>query len=216
MAETALSTQAAELSDEALIAGILGGETHLFEVIVRRHGRRLHRTAVSVLHDEHEAEDVVQESFFSAYLHLRQFEGKALFATWLTRIAFYNALARKARHRRENLVPTDPAELFATFVHRAPNPEDVAANRQYARVVQSAIGDLPPVYRDVLLMREVEELDTEQTAARLKISESNVKVRLHRARHMLRKLVDDLTRPDPWHLPQVSQPLPAGMQSGVN
>lgn len=194
-----------DVPDETLIAATLAGEEHMFTEIVRRYSRRLHRTAVSILRDEFEAEDVVQETFFNAYLHLRQFEGKALFATWLTRIAFYNALAHKARHRRENIAPVDPAELFDTFVHRAPNPEDFATHRQYARMVESAIRDLPAAYREVLMLREIEELDTAETASRLHITESNVKVRLHRARHMLRALVESVTRRDPW---PVGQTLP--------
>ena len=209
MAETSPNDARSKMSDEALVAAVLAGEPYMFDEIVRRYGRRLHRTAMSVLRDEFEAEDVVQEAFLSAYLHLRQFAGKALFATWLTRIAFYNALARKARHRRENIVPTDPAELFATFVHQAPSPEDVVAKRQYARVVESAIAELPASYRSVLLTREVEELDTEQTAARLKLTESNVKVRLHRARQMLRRRVESATRSTTIPLTECWQRLPA-------
>lgn len=198
------------LSDESLVAGILGGNVAMFEVLVRRYSQRLHRTAVSVLRDEHEAEDVVQETFFNAYQHLDQFEGKSLFSTWLTRIALYNALARKGRRQRENTVAGDPSEIFDTLPHHVANPEDVAMHREYAKVVKLAMDGLPDAYREVLWLREIEELDTEQTAARLDISESNVKVRLHRARTMLRKMVDRLTRRETWPAAQPCVLAPAG------
>src|SRR5690349_8533468 len=92
--------RASVLSDEALVREILTGRTALFEILMRRHNERLYRAARAILRDDGEAEDVMQQAYVNAYAHLRQFDGRASFATWLTRIAVYEALARIRRRRR--------------------------------------------------------------------------------------------------------------------
>src|SRR4051812_5056945 len=94
--------QASTLSDGEVVALVLAGETCLFEILFRRHNQRLYRVARSVLRDEAEAEDVMQQAYVEAYSHLGQWQGRAQFGTWLTRIAYREALARARRRRREN------------------------------------------------------------------------------------------------------------------
>src|SRR5215216_4246339 len=97
------------LSDEDIVARVLEGQTALFEVIMRRHNERLYRAARAILRDDREAEDVMQQAYVNAYAHLRQFDGRAKFATWLTRIAVHEALARARRRGRYQ--PLDDEDL---------------------------------------------------------------------------------------------------------
>ena len=174
-------------TDEEVVSRILAGQTELFELIVRRHSRKLHRVAIAVVRNEGDAEDVVQDAFCSAFQHLSQFAQRASFTTWLTRIALYRALAHLRSKRYE--VPLEDGEGHprATFVHRGPNPEQMFCSNERTRILHSAIQALPPHYRRVLLMRDIDEVDTAATARKLRLTPTNVKVRLHRARTMLRR-----------------------------
>jgi RNA polymerase sigma-70 factor, ECF subfamily len=174
-------------SDEQIVARILGGEIELFEIIVRRHSRQLYRVAISVLRNDCDAEDVVQDTYVSAYQHLKQFAGRANFITWLTRIALYRALARLRSRRREVPLDDDQTREWLWLVHRGPSPEQNLSARETAKLLNSAIRALPENYRRVLVLRDIQEIDTAATARQLRISETNVKVRLHRARAMLRQ-----------------------------
>lgn len=174
-------------TDEEIIARVLAGETELFEVIVRRHSRKLYRVAISVVRNESDAEDIVQDTFFSAYQHLGQFAGRANFTTWLCRIALYRALADLRSRRRELSLDEEPEQQFPALAHRGPNPEQSLCAKEAARLLHSAIRAMPENYRRVLLMRDLDEVDTATTARELHLTETNVKVRLHRARTMLRR-----------------------------
>src|SRR5262249_52327940 len=99
-AEESLQTARSELSDEEVVVRIRAGDRRLFALLMRRHNQRLYRAARSILRDEAEAEDVVQETYVSAFVHLDQFNGSARFSTWLTRIAVHEALRRSKRRRR--------------------------------------------------------------------------------------------------------------------
>jgi RNA polymerase sigma-70 factor, ECF subfamily len=178
------------LSDEQVVTRVLAGQTALFEVLMRRHNERIYRAARAILRDEHEAEDVMQQAYVNAYSHLRQFDGRSKFSTWLTRIAVHEALARQRRgNRYQELEPMselegDPMDRFASL---ALNPEQQASNSQVRRLLEEAIEQLPDAYRTIFVLRDVEEMSTADAADVLEISEENVKVRLHRARALLRK-----------------------------
>lgn len=161
------------------------GEAGAFAELMRRHNQRLFRLARAVVRDDREAEDVVQEAYVRAFTHLDRFEGRARFATWLSRIALHEALARVRRGRRfaalgeEETVSDLPASLPR-------GPEERAANRELAAALAAAVDALPESHRAVFVLREVEGLSTAETAEVLGLSEPNVKVRLHRARAALR------------------------------
>lgn len=177
-------------TDEEIVALVLGGQIQAFEIIVRRHGKRLFATALMVLRDEAEAEDIVQDTYVSAYEHLNQFAGRARFSTWLTRIALYKSLAKvSSRTRTQPLEYRDSeGEVRQIAVpDTSPNPEQALADKQQANLLYAAIQSLPDNYRRVVLLREIQGADTQATARRLHITPSNVKVRLHRAHHMLRR-----------------------------
>ena len=173
-------------TDEEIVTRILSGEEQHFEILVRRHSARLHRIAVSVLRDSMEAEDVVQDTYLSAYRHLRQFEGRSKFSTWLSRIAVRFAWLRSAQRARQVSVEPEDA-VFQNLAAHSAGPEQTVTAREEATRVALAMKSLPEKYRAVLVVRELHDSDTAATAQHLRISESNVKVRLHRARALLRK-----------------------------
>jgi RNA polymerase sigma-70 factor, ECF subfamily len=180
------------LPDEEVVRRVLQGETALFELIMRRYNQRLYRVARAILRDDAEAEDVMQDAYVRAYEHLAQFAGRSQFATWLTRIAIHEALARSRRRRRtEQLGANDGSEVAANgeanLEARTLNPEQQLSVAELGRALEDAILSIPDQYRLVLMMRDVEQLNTEETAAALALTEENVKVRLHRARAMVRK-----------------------------
>ena len=182
------------LSDEEVIARVLEGETSLFEIVMRRYNQLLYRVARSILRNDSEAEDVMQDAYVRAYGHLDQFAGKAKFSTWLTRIAVNEALARQRRGNRfQELEPMserdgDPMDGFASM---ALTPEEQVSNSEIRSLLEEAVEELPDDYRTVFMLRDIEEMSTTDTANALEITEENVKVRLHRARALLRKSLYD-------------------------
>ena len=178
--------QVAEWTDEEVVTRVLQGNQELYEVLVRRHTSRLYRAAVSILRSASDAEDVVQDAFVSAFQHLGQFAGRAKFSTWLTRIAVHRAL-EVAQGRREESLDVPEQDYKATLRSRGRNPEQNAAAREAKELLDEALARLPEIYRDVVVMRYLHETDTAETAENLNITESNVKVRLHRACSMMRR-----------------------------
>ena len=176
------------LSDEEVIARVRLGETAVYEIIMRRYNRRLFRIARSILRSNHEAEDVVQEAYVRAYLHLDQFAGKALFATWLTKIAIYEALARAKRDNRLEAIATPKGDKpeMRKLQSFAPDPEMQVLTCEARAFLEAAVDTLPETYRSVFMMREIEEMTTAETAECLEITEEAVKMRLHRARELVR------------------------------
>ncbi|HXU30890.1 MAG TPA: RNA polymerase sigma factor [Thermoanaerobaculia bacterium] len=191
-----------ELSDEELARRIVSGEKELFELLMRRHNQRLFRVARGVVDSDLEAEDVLQDAWVRSYEHLAEFRGEAQLTTWLSKIALYEALARKRRARRfvglasaDRTPAEDPWMSGMSEVDEpeaaTPNPEQAAWSGELRAALERAVGAMPSRYRAVFLMREVEGLSTAETAASLDLSLEAVKVRLHRARARLR---DDLER----------------------
>ncbi len=173
------------LTDEEIVHRVSAGDVQMFEVLMRRYNQRLYRAARAILQDDAEAEDAVQQAYLNAYRHLNQFEGRARFSTWLTRIAVYEALARRRR------VAGNPAcsenALAETAASPSPDPERQAYGKELSVLLQSALAKLPDGYRSVFMLREVEGLSTAETARHLRISEATAKTRLHRAKGLLQR-----------------------------
>jgi len=184
----AVPLQPAEQSDEHIVQQVLEGNTALFELIMRRHNERLYRAARAITRDEREAEDVMQQAYVNAFSNLRQFKGHAQFATWLTRIAINEALARvRSRGRYEPLDDeTSNVERFMSW-NSTPDPERQAFTGELRDLLEWAIDTLPDGAREVFVLRDVEGLTTAETAASLGVSEDVVKTRLSRARGTLRR-----------------------------
>ena len=188
--------QLEQWTDEQVIERVLAGETAAFEIVMRRYNQRLYRVARAILRDDHEAEDVMQDAYVRAYQHLAQFAGRARFSTWLIRIAVHEALARKRRRQRlESLdAITGPSGELVMPAPNSLNPESCASASELHHLLEEVILALPEDYRTVLVMRDVEEMSTAEAAEVLEITEENAKVRLHRARALLRKELYARTR----------------------
>ena len=177
------------IADLEVVRRVLAGETELFEIIMRRYNQRLYRATRAILGDDAEAEQVMQEAYVLAYTHLAQFAEKAKFSTWLTKIAVNEALGRLKRRSRfvdlDSLAESEKGKRMLTSVERT--PEQKVLNSELKNLLENAVESLPERYRSVLVMRDVEEMDTAETSECLAISEETVKVRLHRARALMRK-----------------------------
>jgi len=174
-------------SDEEVVGRVLAGEAALFEILMRRHNQRIYRIVRGILDDDGEAEDVMQDAYVRAYQHLGQFEGRSTFVTWLTRIAMHEAFARLERLKRHTSLDDDVLTDMKLTLASTDNPERDAANRELRVALEAAILSLPPKYRSVVMVRDVEEMSTAEAASVLEISEEAVKVRLHRARALVRR-----------------------------
>jgi RNA polymerase sigma-70 factor (ECF subfamily) len=181
--------QWAALSDEQVVSEVLAGQTALFEVLMRRHNERVYRAARSIVKDEREAEDVMQQAYVNAYSHLRQFDGRSKFSTWLTRIAIHEALARVRQRRRYTSLDCDDRSTleFPMQVTSSPDPERQAIARELGALMESAIDRLPDGIREVFMLRQVEGMNTAEVAGALNVTDDVVKTRLSRARATLRR-----------------------------
>jgi RNA polymerase sigma-70 factor (ECF subfamily) len=186
-APTAAPTAA--LSDAEVVARVRAGERALFEVLLRRHDRRVYRAVRSILRDEDEVEDAMQQTWVQVYLHLGDFQGNAAFSTWLVRIAANEALQRV--RRRGPLAPVPVSENEEEPMSPGEDPEARAEAREAIRLVERAVDALPPHHRLVFMLRDVEGLSTAETADVLGIAEDAAKVRLFRARAALRRTLEE-------------------------
>lgn len=179
-----------QATDESIVERVRGGDTALYEILMRRHNQRLYRTIRAIVREDGDVEDVMQQSYLDAYLHLDQFRGAARFATWLTRIAVHRAI-RHSQRRGLRLVTADEE---SDPVQQAPavtiDPEHAMYGHELRVVLEGLIAKLPDPFRIVFVMREVEGLSTAETAACLEINEETVKTRLHRAKRLLKEQVD--------------------------
>ena len=187
----------ASLDDDALLRRIRAGDRDAFTDLMRRYNRRLYRVARSVLRDDAEAEDALQDAYLQAYRALPAFRGESALGTWLTRIVVNAALMRQRKTGRL----ADVIELGADFgsddaaVPRPANerldepaqPELAALRAQTRRLIETGIDKLPAAFRTVFMLRAVEELTVEETATTLDIPEATVRTRYFRARAMLRE-----------------------------
>jgi RNA polymerase sigma-70 factor (ECF subfamily) len=177
-----------ELSDQEVVRRVIEGEPALFEILMRRYNRRLFRVTRSIVTNELEAEDIVQDAYVRAYEHLNQFEGRARFSTWLTKIAIYEAYARV---RRTDYKKVDSISLLEgeglDVKSKGRDPEQQTYDGELKMVLEKAFDALPDDYRSVFMLREIEGLSTAEAAECLEISEENVKTRLHRARALLQR-----------------------------
>lgn len=203
----------AGVPDVELVRRVIQGDHAAYELVMRRYNRRMFRAARSIVTDDSEAEDVVQEAYVRAYVNLHQFEGPSGLGSWLTRIASNEALGRLRRGKRvvflEDHVKAnhdthdgnDPDSEESTACFRA-GSEKMAVSDELCRVLEDAIDELPGNFRAVFMLRAVEGLSVVETAESLSLRPATVKTRFHRARKLLQKYLAD----------QVVDQLPAAFQ----
>jgi RNA polymerase sigma-70 factor (ECF subfamily) len=186
-------------SDGALIAAAKRGDAHASEELVSRHERKVFAAALRITKNREDSEDVMQESFHKAFLHLHEFQEKSRFSTWLTRIAMNEALML-LRRRREvvEISPESPDDcarpVLRAFVDRRPSPEESCWRQERKELLTEAINGLGPTIRGTVMLRIVEERSVRETAHILGISIAAVKSRLFHGRRRLRRTVNPALR----------------------
>jgi len=175
-----------------LVRRALAGDPDAFRAIIKVHNQRLYRIARGVLRNDAEAEDIVQEAYLRAFANLGAFRGQASLSTWLSRIVINEALGRLRKRKRIAAMPENPeAEIIRFPLNPSDDPERTMAQRQILELVERATDSLPDVYRTVFVARVIEGLSIEETADLLAVRPETVKTRLHRARTLVRKTLED-------------------------
>ena len=191
------NTDYAALSDNELAVRIAAKDVAVVRLVTGRNNQRLFRAAWSILKDRSEAEDAVQDGYLKAFNAIGTFAGKASLSTWLTRIVVNEALSRRSNaQRRSRLLNQESILVLDEYREKlmagsmTQSPEKALVRRQIAKLLETAIAQLPDTFRPVFVLREIEGLSVEDTAAVLQIPEETVKTRLHRARRRLQKELD--------------------------
>ncbi|WPU91243.1 sigma-70 family RNA polymerase sigma factor [Mucilaginibacter sabulilitoris] len=179
------------LSDEEIVARIVNGEQHLYENLMRKFNLRLYRISMAIVNDDKEAEDIMQIAYLNAYRQLSNFKHQSSFSTWLTRILINESLLHKKRKLR---LQKALMENNYNDYHRQ-TPLDDLMNKELKNALQKAVSTLPEKYRMVFVMREVQGMSTTETMEVLNLGESNVKIRLTRAKEMLRTELNAYWKP---------------------
>ncbi len=181
-------------SDEAgLVAQAKAGDAQAFTELVNRYERKIYRLAKHITQNDEDAEDVLQETFLKAYEHLANFQGNSKFYTWIVRIAVNESLMKLRKRKGDRTVPLDePVDTGEEMVTREiavweDNPEQRYSREEMQQILDDAVDSLKPDFRTVFILRDIEELSTEETAETLGISIPAVKSRLLRARLALRE-----------------------------
>jgi len=190
---TPTTTTVPSFDESSLVARARSGDTEAFSELVRHYERRVYRLAKNITRHDEDAEDVLQEAFLKAYEHLDRFQGNSAFYTWLVRIAVNEALMKLRKRKNDRTVPLDePLDLGEDVMQREiavweDNPEQRYSREEMQKILDDAVDTLKPDFRTVFVLRDIEELSTEETAETLGISISAVKSRLLRARLALRE-----------------------------
>jgi len=170
-------------SDKEIIERILKGEKRLYEQLVRKYDQRLFRISMSIINDEAEARDIMQNTYLNAYVHLTSLKNRSQFGTWIIKILVNESLLRKKRKIKQQT-------LSKQLSNEAETPLKSLLNKELKALLEKSISELPEKYKLVFVMREIEEMSTKETMDVLNLSESNVKIRLNRAKEMLREKLD--------------------------
>ena len=188
-----------QLTDDDVICQVLNGDKRFFEILLRRYNQTLFRAVRSYVKDEDTVSDIMQDAYLKAFEKLDQFQGKSSFATWLVRIGINEALQRLRKAKRKlTILEEIKAEAINIFQHTGiytMNPEKKIIQKETRSLIEHAIDQLPEQYKIVYMLREVEGMESEEVAACLGLTYSNVKVRLYRAKSMLKKRLEELSVP---------------------
>jgi RNA polymerase sigma-70 factor (ECF subfamily) len=185
-----LKKPAIPASDSDVIARIQKGDTDAFEIIMRRYNQRLYRIARSIVRDDHEAMDVLQDTYIKAYDQLHSFRGPDGFVHWLSRITTNEALMRIRKHSRIKYILDDPMYSLPEAESYEQQPLSEVAEQQLHKLLENAIDTLPVDNRSVFVMRTIQKLSTRETALSLGLTEQVVKTRLHRSKRIIRKIFE--------------------------
>jgi RNA polymerase sigma factor (sigma-70 family) len=183
-------------SDNEVISKILEGQKELFEILIRRNNSALYKVGRSYNYNHEDTQDLMQDSFVQAFLNLSKFEMKSAFRTWLIRIMLNNCYKKKQKFSTQFETVTDVNENAVPMFAGQQDSHKTILNREMINVIEDALKNVPEDYRFVFSLREITGLSVRETAEALDISESNVKVRLNRAKSMLRKEIEKTYSPE--------------------
>ncbi|MBC7861718.1 MAG: RNA polymerase sigma factor [Bacteroidia bacterium] len=181
-----------EITDVQIIAEILAGNKEKYALLMRKYNQRLYRICKGYIYDEAEIEDVMQETYIKAFQNLSKFENRSQFATWLTKILINECLQRIKKLNKKNSFENNEENTNVMNLTDNQNPETNTLNKELKLVLEKNIAGLPEKYKIVFLMREIEQLSTEETSELLDLSIANIKTRLNRAKTMLRESLANL------------------------
>ena len=180
-----------KFTEAEIISRIIDGEKALYEIIVRRFNPYLYKIGRSYNYNHEDTQDLMQETFIDAYKSLSQFEGRADFKTWIIRIMMNNCYRKREKASFKNEIMKDVNEYSAPiFTNRNNDTDKIIQNRDLGHIIENALGKIPFDYRMVFSLREINGLNIAETAEMLSISAANVKVRLNRAKAMLRNEIE--------------------------
>jgi RNA polymerase sigma factor (sigma-70 family) len=179
-----------QYSDAEVIAKVTAGETGLFEILIRRYNPYLYKTGRSYNYSHEDTQDLMQESFIDAYLNLSKFENRASFKTWIIKIMLNKCWHRQQKSAFKNETRENITEKSAPLYASATDTQNTIMNRELSHVIEKALTEIPEDYRMVFTLREINGLNVAETADALTITEGNVKVRLNRAKAMLRNEIE--------------------------
>lgn len=182
-------------SDQEIIEKILYGETSLYEVIIRRYNSYLYKVGRAYGYNHQDTEDLMQETYINSYTNLEKFENRSSFKTWITKIMLNNCFQKGKRLSFKSEIPTEfnPDENISHIFAKKPKEADEKVfTKELTQIVEKALEKLPLEYRMVFSLRELNNFSTRQTSEALSISENNVKVRLKRAKRMIREHIEKM------------------------
>jgi len=183
--------QVEKFTEAEIISRIINGEKALYEIIVRRFNPYLYKIGRSYNYTHEDTQDLMQETFIDAYKNLLQFEGRADFKTWIIRIMMNNCYRKRGKSSFKNEIMQDVNEHSTPmFTNRNNDTDKIIQNRELGHIIENALEKIPFDYRIVFSLREINGLNVAETAEMLNISEANVKVRLNRAKTMLRNEIE--------------------------
>ena len=193
-----METQLQQYSDLEIIEKINDGDVKLFEILIRRYNPFLYKIGRTYRYNHQDTEDLMQDAYVNTFFSLKKFEHRSSFKTWITRIMLNLCYQRKHKLSFKNEITGDDIqnEKSNIMFHQSTNNEKITVNKELGRVLENAIHEIPEDYRIVFSLRELNGLSVAETAAALDISESNVKVRLNRAKTMLQKEIKKMYSPE--------------------
>jgi len=186
-------------SDSEITSKVISGEVALYEILIRRYNPYLYKVGRSYNYNHFDTEDLMQETYISAYTHLHKFENRSAFKTWLVRIMLNHCYQKKQKLSFQKEIPSENVtqeNVTPMFTHNHSDTGKIVANKELGHVLENALQQIPEDYRIVFSLRELNGMNTMETSEALNISESNVKTRLNRAKNMLRSEIEKMYSPE--------------------
>jgi len=182
--------QTENLTESEIINRITAGDKSLYEIIVRRYNPQLYKVGRSYNYNHEDTQDLMQDTFIDAYRNLQQFEGRADFKTWITRIMLNNCYRKKEKLSFKNEISTAVNDQSTPLFSHPDDTHKIIQNRELGHIIEEALSRIPFDYRMVFALREINGMNVSETASLLNITEANVKVRLNRSKALLRNQIE--------------------------